>query len=114
MIELSDQEWEELFDKTDNTIQQVISEFPPQVKEAAENMATFIDKYSPRTSEGWHILGIYMNWTNGPIIVYVGQIHEDCNRNIDETLKSVRQVYLHELAHAIGNLDEYEVKERGL
>ena len=112
MLNLTDEQWDALFDKADETIQQVISEFPDPVKEAAEKMPCYLDKYTPR--EGWHTLGVYMAWTNGPIIIYVGQIYEDCYMNIDDTMKSVRQVYLHELAHAIGNLAEYEVKERGL
>ena len=57
---------------------------------------------------------MYMAWTKGPVIIYVGQIFEHCHQNIEETMASVRQVYYHELAHAVGSLVEYEVKERGL
>jgi predicted Zn-dependent protease with MMP-like domain len=55
-----------------------------------------------------------MPWTSGPIFIYAGQIYEDCRMNMEEAMKSVRQVYYHELAHAIGDLEEEEVKERGL
>jgi len=112
MLTLPEEQWDALLDKADETIQKVISEFPDPVRKAAEEMPCMLDRYTPR--EGWHMLGIYMQWTNGPIIIYVGQIYEDCHQNMEEAMLSVKQVYLHELAHAIGNLAEYEVKERGL
>jgi hypothetical protein len=112
MIELTDEEWDKLFDKADETIQQVISELPDPVKNKAESIDCKLDRYCPK--ENWKVLGMYFSWTSGPIFVYVGQIYEDSRKDMDEAMKSVRQVYLHELAHAIGNLEEYEVKERGL
>lgn len=112
MIQLTDEQWDTLFDKADETIQKVISELPNPIKEKADEVGCCLDRYTTR--ENWHILGCYMSWTNGPILIYVGQIYEDCHQNIEESMQSVRQVYLHELAHAVGNLEEYEVKERGL
>lgn len=116
MIELTDTEWESLFDKVDDTIAKVISELPPEVKTKADEILCYIDKYHPDTNSEKNtvILGLYMPWTKGPIFIYAGQIHEHCNKNIDDTLQSVRHVYLHELAHAVGDLKEYEVKALGL
>lgn len=105
--------WDELFDKAEGTILQTIHELPIILRNHVnEKINCGIEEFHPNPNA--HILGIWMKFTNGPIIVYVGQIYEDCHQNIDETMKSVRQVYLHELAHAVGDLAEYEVKERGL
>lgn len=109
---LTDSQWEKLFDEADITVQKVMEELPDPVKERAKEIGCCLDRYTPH--EGWHILGTYMAWTNGPIIIFVGQIYEDCSQNMESAMQSVRQVYLHELAHGIGNLEEYEVKERGL
>ena len=112
MIELTEEEWNVLYDKVDETIQKAIDDLPEPVRTKASEISCVVDKYTPR--ENWHILGTYMNWTNGPIIIFIGQIFEDCGKNVEGAMASVRQVYYHELAHAIGNLEEYEVKERGL
>lgn len=55
-----------------------------------------------------------MAWTNEPIAIFAGQIYEDCSQNMEMAMQSVGQVYYQELAHAIGDLGELEVKERGL
>ncbi len=112
MINLTDEQWESLFDKTEAMILKVMGELPLKVREKAEEVSCSLDKYTGVPN--YKILGAYMKWTEGPIIIYVGQIYEDCNEDVDEMLKSVRQVYLHELAHVVGNLEEYQVKERGL
>ena len=112
MINLTDEEWEVLFNKSDETLEILINNLPPSIKIKAEEVGCCMDRYT--ANENWHMLGCYMKWTNGPIFIYVGQIYEDCNKNMDDAMKSVKQVYLHELAHAVGNLEEYEVKERGL
>jgi len=112
MLDLTENQWNSLFDKTDETIQKAIDDLPEEVKKSAEGISCVVDKYTNK--ENWHMLGCYMQWTNGSIVIYVGQIFEDCNEDVEETMKSVRQVYYHELAHAIGDLAEYEVKERGL
>lgn len=112
MINLSEEQWESLFDEAEKTIQTIIDELPASVKEKALEVGCSLDKYTMR--EGWHMLGCYMAWTNGPIVIYVGQIFEDCHQDLSGAMESVKQVYKHELAHAVGNLEEYEVKERGL
>jgi predicted Zn-dependent protease with MMP-like domain len=112
MLNLTEELWNALFDKADETIQKTIADLPEPVQVRADQIICNLDKYT--ALENWHILGLYAAMTNGPIIVYVGQIYEDNKQNMEETMQSVRQVYLHELAHAIGNLEEYEVKARGL
>jgi hypothetical protein len=112
MINLPESEWESLFDRAEETIKQAIADLPEKVRLAAEEVDCSLDRYTHK--ENWHILGIYMKWTNGPIIIYVGQIYEDCHQDIEAAMISVRQVYYHELAHVVGDLAEYEVKERGL
>lgn len=115
MINLTDEQWNVLFDEVDKTIQKALDDLPSLVRERAEQIDCLVDKYHNR--DEWKdrkVLGCYMQWTNGPIMIYAGQIHEDCSQITEETMKSVRQVYYHELAHAIGDLAEHEVRERGL
>lgn len=112
MINLSDEQWDILYKKVDETIKKSINDLPEPIRLAAENIECIVDRYAP--VEGRCILGCYLNLTNGPIFIYIGQIFEHCNQNIESAMESVRQVYYHELAHAIGNLKEFEVRERGL
>lgn len=118
MIELTQEQWDHLFDEVDNTVQKAINDLPPESQPRADEVGCVVDKY-PATGpgdrwEGMKVLGCYAHWTNGPIMIFVGQIFEDCNQDVEATMKSVRQVYYHELAHAMGHLAEYEVKELGL
>lgn len=110
MIEFTDREWDEICDEVDKTIIKAQDDLPEKIRKKSESIACIVDKYTQR--EGWKVLGCFIPFTN-TIVIYAGQIYEDC-RNITETMKSVRQVYYHELAHAIGDLSEHEVKERGL
>lgn len=112
MILLTDEQWDTLFDKVDETIQKAISDLPPKIQDAANDIICLIDKYTSDANR--RILGCYILPTSGPIIIYAGQIYEDCGLDIDKAMESVRQVYYHELAHAIGDLTEGEVEERGL
>ncbi len=114
MIILTDTEWETLFDNVDVTITKAQNDLPIIVREKAEEINCVVDKYTQldRWKDG-KVLGCFIPWTN-TIIIFVGQIYEDCNKDIEETMKSVRQVYYHELAHAVGDLEEYQVQERGL
>lgn len=111
-LELPEEKWNDLFDKVEKVILGINDELPPIIKQKAEEVGCYLDKYMDRP--GWIVLGAYIFMTNGPIIIYVGQIYQSCNQDEEAMLKSVRNVYLHELAHAVGNLAEYEVKERGL
>jgi predicted Zn-dependent protease with MMP-like domain len=112
MIDLTEEQWEALFVKVDETVTKAMDELPESTRKKAEEVGCVVDKYTNRPN--WHILGCYMAWTNGPIVIYAGQIFEDCHQDMDGAMQSVRQVYLHELAHAVGDLAEHEVKERGL
>lgn len=112
MINLPEEQWEDLYDKVDETVKKAMDDLPDVVRKRAEEIPCVVDKYTHL--EGWTILGQYMAWTEGPIIIYIGQIYEDNNQDVEKSMASVRQVYYHELAHAIGDLKEYEVKERGL
>lgn len=112
MIDLTEDQWNTLFEEVDKTVCKAIDDLPPEIQQKADAVGCVVDKYTNQA--GWKMLGCYMRWTNGPIVIYVGQIFEDCNQDIEATMKSVRQVYYHELAHAVGDLAEHEVKERGL
>jgi predicted Zn-dependent protease with MMP-like domain len=115
MINLSEEEWNRLFDAVDATVLKAIDDLPEPTKVEAWKFGCGVEKYNQMECYAGHtILGVYMANTHGPIIIYVGQIFEANNQNLEETMKSVRQVYYHELAHAVGNLEEYEVKARGL
>lgn len=112
MLNLDDAQWEVLFDRVNETVTKIMDELPESTRKKAEEVGCVVDKYTPRTN--WHILGCYLNCTNGPIVIYAGQIFEDCSQDMDGAMQSVRHVYLHELAHAVGDLAKFEVRERGL
>jgi len=116
MISLTDEQWENLFDEVDKTVTKAQDDLPEAIREKACQYQVIVDKYQFPIDQ-WKdgkILGCYMAWTNGPIVIFVGQIYEDCHQDLNGTMESVRQIYYHELAHAIGDLSEAEVKERGL
>lgn len=111
MIDLTEEQWDKLFDAADETVQKAIADLPELVRVKAKEWTCWLEKYSPRTDA--KILGIcFMGGC--AIAIYVGQIYEDCHLDLDGAMSSVRQVYYHELAHGIGNLVEWEVKTRGL
>jgi len=116
MLNLTDAQWDALFDEVDKTILKAIDDLPPTIQKKAEQIECIVDKYQ-FPLDRWKdmkVLGCYMAWTNGPIAIFAGQIYEDCKQNMEAAMQSVRQVYYHELAHAIGDLAEHEVQERGL
>ena len=116
MLNLTDEQWTSLFDRVDETIIKAQDDLPEAVKQKALGIEVIVDKYQ-FPIDRWKnikVLGCYMSWTNGPIAIFAGQVYEDCHKDIDGTMSSVRQIYYHELAHAIGGLGELEVKERGL
>ena len=116
MIELTDDKWNEIVDQVDKTITQAQDDLPEPVRSRAMEIDVIVDKYQ-FPIDRWKntkVLGCYMAWTNGPIAIFAGQVYEDCGQNMEMTMLSVRQIYYHELAHAIGDLAEYEVQERGL
>lgn len=116
MLNLTDEQWNTLFDEVDKTVTKAQDDLPEQVRTKACEIEVIVDKYQFPLDrwKGWKILGCYMAWSNGPIAIFAGQIYEDCSQNMEMAMQSVRQVYYHELAHAIGDLGEVEVKERGL
>lgn len=115
-MEFSDEKWNEIVDRVDETITKAQDDLPEPVRSKAIEIEVIVDKYQFPLEKwkNWKILGVYMAWTNGPIAIFAGQIYEDCHQNMEAAMQSVRQVYYHELAHAIGDLGELEVKERGL
>lgn len=116
MLNLTDTEWEKLFDEVDKTVTKAIDDLPEVVQREAEKIQVIVDKYQFPLDrwKNMKVLGCYMAWTEGPIAIFAGQVYEDCHQDMEGAMSSVRQIYYHELAHAIGDLAEYEVKERGL
>lgn len=115
MLNLTDEQWNSLFDRVNETVIKAQDDLPDAVRNKAFQIETIADKYQ-FPIERWKdrkVLGCYMPQYN-TIAIFAGQIYEDCNQDIEETMASVRQVYYHELAHAAGELGEIEVKERGL
>jgi len=115
MIEFTDEQWNEICDAVDTTIVQAQNDLPPEVGKKADQILTIVDKYQ-FPLDVWKnatVLGCYNKWTN-TIAIFAGQIYEHCNQDMKGAMESVRQVYYHELAHAVGNLGELEVRERGL
>jgi hypothetical protein len=113
MIEMTEEQWNGLFDAADEIIQKAMSELPDPIRKTAETWTCWLEKYSPRSTDTEKILGICVMYGQG-ICVYVGEIYEYVKGNHERFVEEVRHVYFHELAHAIGKLNEAEVKERGL
>lgn len=113
MINLTEEMWEKLYDTADETVQKAMAELPDPVREKAETWTCWLEKHSPRSNDTQKVLGICGLGTQA-IAIYVGDIFEVCQGNQERFIEEVRHVYFHELAHAIGNLREWEVKARGL
>jgi|FAXJ01.1.fsa_nt_gi predicted Zn-dependent protease with MMP-like domain len=113
MIDLTEEQWNKLFDTADETVQKAIAELPEPVRVKAETWICWLEKYSPRSTSTQKVLGI-CGMSNQAIVIYVGDIFEVCQGNQERFVGEVRHVYFHELAHAIGNLREWEVQARGL
>lgn len=116
MLNLTDDQWNALFDKVDETITKAQDDLPAPVREKALEIQVIVDKYQWPLDrwKNFKVLGCYLSWTSGPIAIFAGQVYEDCHQDMEGAMQSVRQIYYHELAHAIGDLGEIEVKERGL
>lgn len=114
MIEFTDEKWNEICDEVDQTVTKAQDDLPQKIREKSEKITCVVDKYTQldRWKNG-KVLGCFVPWTN-TIIIFAGQIYEDCHQDMKGTMASVRQVYYHELAHAVGDLAEFEVQERGL
>ena len=113
MLNLTNEQWEKLFDQADDTVQKAMKELPDPVRVKAEEWTCWLEKYSPRSTDTQKVLGICGMW-NQAIAIYVGEIFEHCQGDRERFVEKVRHVYYHELAHAIGKLEEWEVKARGL
>jgi len=113
MIDLTEEMWEKLFDTADETVQKAMKELPDPVRVKAEEWTCWLEKFSPRSTDTQKVLGI-CGMGNQAIAIYVGDIFEICQGNQERFIAEVRRVYFHELAHAIGNLVEWEVRTRGL
>ena len=113
MLNLTEDQWTKLFDAADDTVQKAMAELPEPVKVKAETWTCWLEKHSPRSTDTQKVLGI-CGMGNQAFAFYVGDIFEICQGNQERFIAEVRRVYFHELAHAIGNLVEWEVKSRGL
>lgn len=113
MIDLTEEQWEGLFNVADETVQKAMTELPEPVRVKAETWTCWLAKYSPRSTDTQKVLGI-CGVGNHAIAIYVGDIFEVCQGNQENFINEVRRVYFHELAHAIGKLVEWEVRSRGL
>lgn len=116
MIDFTEDQWNKICDEVDDTIIKAQDDLPEAIRDKACQYQVIVDKYQFPLDhwKNMKVLGCYMAWTNGPIAIFAGQVYEDCGQNMKMTMESVRQIYYHELAHAIGDLCEAEVKERGL
>lgn len=95
---------DEIYDLVDEHIQKLINTFPTELKEEAEKLPCFL-------SDVMNVaFGVYWNDT---IVIYVDMVWQHCQKNGDDFLKFIECVYLHELGHHL-NLNEFELKERGL
>ena len=125
---MTDEEKQTLYDRVDDAIIKLISELPDELRQKAEKIPCLLDGFSPLESHPKAIgqyysveeravdcLGQYRAYggEDGVIFIYIEAILKAEGGNLDTTCLSARQVYLHELGHAL-NLGELELDERGL
>src|ERR1035441_9520490 len=58
MIDLTEEQWNKLFDTADETVQKAIAELPEPVRVKAETWICWLEKYSPRSTSTQKVLGI--------------------------------------------------------
>ncbi len=98
-------------------VKQTIAAMPPELRAEAEKLPCLFERWPP---EGEAVLGHCLSFEEhviseapGPIVLYLGTIHEDCAELELDYEDEVRITFLHELGHHLG-LDEHELEERGL
>lgn len=109
--------WEEMFERAERAVKETVAELPEKVRAEAEKVPWILSKWPP---EGESMLGVNMSFNPdrvadapGPILIYLGSIHEECEECALDFEEEVRITYLHELGHHLG-LDEGDLEERGL
>ncbi len=110
---MTDDERHTLYDFVDEAIHNLICELPEEVRKEAEKVPCYLDGVSFLKGHP-EALGCCMQYLeNSPIFIFVENIHQVTGGNLNGTLASARQVYMHELGHVLG-LGEVEVRERGI
>jgi predicted Zn-dependent protease with MMP-like domain len=114
---MTEQQWEQLFEKADRVVKETIAAMPRELRTEAEKVPCLFERWPP---EGEDVLGRYLSFEEhviseapGPFVLYLGAIHEDCEEFELDYADEVRTTYLHELGHHLG-LDEGDLDERGL
>lgn len=114
---MTEQDWEQLFEKADRVVKETIAAMPPQLRAEAEKVPCILERWPP---EGEEVLGRCLSFEEhvvsdapGPLILYLGAIHEDCAEFDLDYADEVRITFLHEMGHHLG-LDEADLDERGL
>ena len=110
---MTDEEYTILYDRVDDAIAGLISELPNDIQEDAKKIPCLLDAFSPIDNHPEALGCCMQGLENSPIFIYVEAIYAAEGGNVDGVCKSARQVYLHELGHALG-LSEIEVRERGV
>lgn len=102
---------DEVYEKVDQAISDLIVRLPAPIRARAEEIPCVMEDKDP---DGHRVLGRYMNDMGPAIILYVGQVYDKEEKgDLDKTISSLKQVYLHELGHHLG-LGEWELDIRGL
>ena len=116
-LKMDERKWEQLFEKADQVVKRTAQSMPPELRAEAEKVPCLFEKWPP---EGEEVLGQCLSFEEhvvseapGPIVLYLGTIHEVCEEFDLDYADEVRITFLHELGHHLG-LDERDLEERGL
>jgi len=116
-MEMEDQKWERLFAEAHRIVQETVARMPLELRVEAERVPCLFETWPPDDEE---VLGRCLSFEEqvisdapGPIILYLGTIHQECEELGLAFAEEVRITFLHEFGHHLG-LDEADLEERGL
>jgi predicted Zn-dependent protease with MMP-like domain len=116
-VQLSESEWEALFEEADRVVKETITAMPRELQAEAKRVPCLLEKWPP---EGEEVLGRCLSFEEhfiseapGPVVLYLGSLHQECQELGLKFADEVRITFLHELGHHLG-FDEADLEERGL
>lgn len=112
-------DWDALFERAENIVNETVATLPDDVKAEAERVPCLFRQWA-RDIYGRPALGLYtafhaghVSEEGGLIFIFAGDIFRECGGNEHNFADEVRRTYLHELGHHLG-WDEGDLRRRGL
>jgi len=112
-------DWDHLYESADAVIRQTLAALPEEVRAEAVKVPCLLEKWPDKVLDP-DTLGIcaqmedgMVSNTPGPIVIYLGTVHEYAREEGSDFLEEVEATFLHEIGHHLG-WDEDEIEVRGL